>query len=107
MKKKSSPFQSFTYIFPKRCKFLWIPMIISFFILGSCNKAGYEKTSPLQKNAASSLNKKSSTLNSVQLASIQPLNLGKAGDFTILTETGITTTGVTSIVGDIGCSPIA
>ena len=36
-----------------------------------------------------------------------PINLRTAGDFTILTETGITTTGVTSILGDIGASPIA
>ncbi len=35
------------------------------------------------------------------------INLRTAGDFTILTETGITTTGVTAITGDIGTSPIA
>ena len=36
-----------------------------------------------------------------------PLNLRTAGSFTILTKTGISTTGTTSIVGDIGASPIA
>lgn len=36
-----------------------------------------------------------------------PINLRTAGNFTILTETGISTTGVTSIIGDIGVSPIA
>jgi hypothetical protein len=36
-----------------------------------------------------------------------PVNLGTAGEFTILTETGISTTGVTSITGNIGVSPIA
>lgn len=35
-----------------------------------------------------------------------PINLKTADNFTILTETGITTTGVTSILGDIGTSPI-
>ena len=35
-----------------------------------------------------------------------PVNLGTAGNFTILSEFGISTTGVTSIVGDIGVSPI-
>jgi hypothetical protein len=35
------------------------------------------------------------------------VNLGTAGDFVILTKTGISTTGVTSITGDIGVSPIA
>jgi hypothetical protein len=35
-----------------------------------------------------------------------PVNLGTAGDFAVLTKTGITTTGVTAITGDIGVSPI-
>jgi Ice-binding-like len=35
------------------------------------------------------------------------VNLKTAADFTILAETGISTTGVTSITGDIGVSPIA
>jgi hypothetical protein len=34
------------------------------------------------------------------------VNLGTAGDFVILTKTGITTTGTTAIVGSIGVSPI-
>ena len=36
-----------------------------------------------------------------------PVNLGTASDFVILAQTGITTTGVTAITGDIGVSPIA
>ncbi|MDQ1327595.1 MAG: hypothetical protein QG641_878, partial [Candidatus Poribacteria bacterium] len=35
------------------------------------------------------------------------VNLGTAGNFVILSETGVTTTGVTQIVGNIGVSPIA
>jgi formylmethanofuran dehydrogenase subunit C len=35
------------------------------------------------------------------------VNLGTAGNFVILTKSGITTTGTTSIVGNIGVSPIA
>ncbi len=35
------------------------------------------------------------------------VNLGTAGNFTILSKTGISTTGTTSIVGDIGVSPVA
>ncbi|MEK6918377.1 MAG: ice-binding family protein [Nanoarchaeota archaeon] len=35
------------------------------------------------------------------------VNLGTAGDFVILAKAGITTTGATSIIGDIGVSPIA
>jgi hypothetical protein len=33
------------------------------------------------------------------------VNLGTAGNFTILAKTGISTTGTTSVVGDIGISP--
>jgi len=36
-----------------------------------------------------------------------PVDLGSAGDFVILAKTGISSTGVTSIVGDIGVSPAA
>ena len=35
------------------------------------------------------------------------VNLGSAGNFVILTKSGISTTGSTSITGDIGVSPIA
>jgi len=38
---------------------------------------------------------------------LAPVNLGTAGDFVILTKTGITTTGTTSIIGNIGVSPAA
>ena len=37
----------------------------------------------------------------------QPVNLRTAGNFVILAKTGISTTGTTSIVGNIGVSPIA
>jgi hypothetical protein len=36
-----------------------------------------------------------------------PVNLGTAGNFVILAKTGISTTGPTSIVGDLGLSPAA
>jgi len=42
------------------------------------------------------------SVNAAQL----PVDLGTAGDYVILTKTGISTTGTTSIVGDIGVSPI-
>jgi hypothetical protein len=35
-----------------------------------------------------------------------PVNLGTAGNFAILTKTGVSTTGTTSVVGDIGVSPV-
>ena len=36
-----------------------------------------------------------------------PVNLRTAGEFVILTETGVTTTGTTTVVGNMGVSPIA
>ncbi len=36
-----------------------------------------------------------------------PVNLGTAGDFSILTMSGISSTGVTAVEGDIGVSPAA
>ncbi|MDZ7801088.1 MAG: ice-binding family protein [Trueperaceae bacterium] len=39
--------------------------------------------------------------------SIQPVDLGTAADFVILAKTAVTTTGATSVVGDIGISPAA
>src|SRR5680860_1821721 len=35
------------------------------------------------------------------------VNLGSAGDFVVLAKSGISTTGSTSITGDIGVSPVA
>jgi hypothetical protein len=40
-------------------------------------------------------------------ASPAPVDLGAAKDYAILSKSGITTTGVTSVVGNIGVSPIA
>lgn len=47
--------------------------------------------------------------NFTPLAGVGPaaVNLRTAGDFAILTKSGISTTGVTSITGDIGVSPAA
>ena len=36
-----------------------------------------------------------------------PVDLGSAGNYVILAKSGITTTGTTAVVGDIGVSPIA
>ncbi|WP_020676839.1 ice-binding family protein [Geopsychrobacter electrodiphilus] len=43
---------------------------------------------------------------STSAAGPKAVNLGTAGDFVILTKTGITTTGTTAIVGNMGVSPI-
>ena len=43
----------------------------------------------------------------VSAAGPATVNLGSAGDFVILAKSGISTTGTTAIVGDIGVSPIS
>ncbi len=43
----------------------------------------------------------------VSAAGPAPVNLGSAGSFAILSKSGISTTGTTSIVGNIGVSPAA
>jgi len=43
----------------------------------------------------------------IAISQSSPVNLGTAADFVILAKTGISTTGITSITGDIGVSPIA
>ena len=42
-----------------------------------------------------------------EVASLAPVELGKAGDYVILAQTTITTTGSTVITGDLGLSPAA
>jgi len=79
---------------------IWsLPLFLAMFMLG-CQKDNSPGTSPTPA-PTSNVAPKTITL------SLAPINLGTAGDFTILTETGITTTGVTAITGDIGASPIA
>ncbi|WP_295796122.1 ice-binding family protein [Mucilaginibacter sp.] len=71
-------------------------------IISGCKKDSENATLP---NADSSANLSLSTVLAATVSS--PVNLKTANDFTILTETGITTTGVTAITGNIGTSPIA
>jgi hypothetical protein len=43
----------------------------------------------------------------IALSQSTMVNLGTAGDFVILAQTGVTTTGLTHVTGDIGISPAA
>ncbi len=49
----------------------------------------------------------SSLAQSTQEAAVQTVDLGSAASFVILAKSGISTTGTTSIVGNLGVSPIA
>eukprot|EP00979_Chaetoceros_neogracilis_P008459 scaffold1885_cov267-Chaetoceros_neogracile.AAC.1 len=65
------------------------------------------------RNLVSSAATQNLSANSVQLRVLQaydpqePISLLTAGNYVILTKTGVTTTGQTSVTGDIGTSPIA
>lgn len=43
----------------------------------------------------------------IVVAKQAPVNLRSAGNFTVLSQAGISTTGITKVVGNIGVSPIA
>jgi len=47
------------------------------------------------------------TTGSAAAAGPAPVNLGTAGNYVILAKTGVSTTGTTAVVGDIGLSPAA
>jgi hypothetical protein len=95
----------------KLSQMMWSFLIILVVFMAACKK----------ENPADPANSTANVLMSTSLSSYStandtivkpaigpaPINLRTADTFTILTETGITTTGVTSIFGDIGTSPIA
>lgn len=73
-------------------------LLLLFAFTTACNK---------ESSSSSPKPEITSNLTASANAGLPPLNLGTAGAFTILTETGISTTGTTSVGGDIGVSPIA
>ena len=88
-----------SFPFFKLSKAIWsLPLLFAIFLAG-CQK----DASPVHLSKSIS----PSTLAVTGNANPAPVDLGTAADFTILSETGISTTGVTSITGDIGVSPIA
>ena len=78
----------------KKRSMLWLAvsiiMILAIALVSACSTAPTSKptTTPTSTSQA-------------------PVLLGSAGNFTILAKSGISTTGTTSIVGDIGISPAA
>ena len=82
-----------------------IAMLLVVF-MGSCQKEQSSNSTP----ASSSQNKLGSTMTlskkNPDKAVLQGVNLGVAGNFVILTKTGITSVYKSTITGDIGTSPI-
>lgn len=81
---------------------LWTVIILVVFMASGCAKATIESPN----NIPISTSKNNNPFSGTQVSVLQPISLGKSIDFTILTKTGITTTGVTAITGNIGSSPI-
>ena len=88
--------------FFKPLKVVWSLVLLAAVFTVGCKK---DSSSPSPDAAASS--SQLAVRPSVRDVDFAPVNLRTAGNFTILSETGISTTGVTSIVGNIGVSPIA
>ena len=70
-----------------------ISAIVLAVLTGSCSKDNSASVSPMQSSSGRS-------------GSLAPVNLGVAGNFVILSKTGITDVYKSSIIGNIGTSPI-
>jgi hypothetical protein len=77
-------------------------LLIPLFFIASCKKAD----SP-SSNSAASNGTNTASENGTQVVSPSQVDLRSAANFSILAKSGISTTGTTSISGDIGVSPIA
>ena len=95
--------------------FFLLSILLVVFMAG-CKKDDLKASSPAEVSAVQSndsllqsglLATAGKTALSTPVVGPAPINLRTAGNFTILTSTGISTTGVTSVLGDIGVSPIA
>lgn len=86
---------------------IWSLVLLLIIFTVGCSKSAVtgDSTSPNSNALSGSVNLMNADV--TQPLGPGPINLRTAGDFTLLTETGITTTGTTSILGDIGTSPIA
>ena len=84
---------------------IWSFLLLIIVFSVGCSKSavtGDSATNPNNNSLSGSVN-----ADATQPLGPGPINLRTSGDFTLLSETGITTTGTTSILGDMGTSPIA
>jgi len=89
-------------IFKNSAVFCGVALVAALFMAG-CQKENSTSTTPQPVITA---NVTTAAAVAVDVDA-KPVNLGTAIDFEILSETGISTTGVTAITGNIGVSPIA
>jgi hypothetical protein len=83
----------------KTKKTISITMMLLVVLMGSCKKEEYSKLSSGESMAVNTNNRLSGQ-------SLATVNLGVAGNFAILSKTGITDVYRSDITGDIGTSPI-
>ncbi len=76
-------------------------------VVASSGVASALSAGTTQITATSGSKSGSTTLTVSAVAGRAAVNLGSAGNFVALAKTGISTTGATAIVGDIGVSPVA
>ena len=90
-------------------KLLPITAMLLVVLMASCGKDAATSVSPMKTSANQLINKSSVALiskDAVATTSIQGINLGLAGEFEILSKSGITDVYKSAVTGDIGSSPI-
>jgi hypothetical protein len=88
-------------------KAFWSVAIVGIIFIAGCKTQSQDEIAPVTKSASATSLAAGNGASVNAAVALIPINLGTANDFTILSETGITTTGVTSVLGDIGSSPIS
>jgi hypothetical protein len=83
-------------------KLLPIITIVIVGLFSSCQK----ETESLSSTPVLSIENSSSEISAINREPVETVNLGTAGDFTILSQTGITNVFPSRILGNIGSSPI-
>ncbi len=84
-------------------KFLPITAVLLIVLMGSCSK---DQDNNLSSKTLGVSPVENSTDKQLKASALSVVNLGVAGDFAILSKTGITSVYKSSITGDIGTSPI-
>ena len=87
----------------KRKNFIPIIAVLLFVFMGSCQK---EQSSNLKSSQNKLVSNTSFSNKNSDVSVLQGVNLGVAGNFVILTKTGITSVYKSTITGDVGTSPI-
>jgi hypothetical protein len=95
----------------KKLNMLTSVAVVMTLLFAGCNKQDRENYGPNPSGTNSLNNEKHitdpGTVPGTNNLSPKPVALGLSGNYVILSKAGISTTGVTSIVGNIGVSPIA